>query len=166
MNINDNNARFFRIDVQLRYHWRADSEILTIINRRKKSAVTTELVKEGSNLQSQAQWDHNGTKIWVEKSTYQEGQKKTRGETSNVLISNWREKKESPTSTEVTSKILETRYRKGKHKNIPPETKMPEKMKPTEIRNPPPPTTLKTRWRHTSPGPTQQNRSRNIETDQ
>ena len=33
-NNNDNNARFFRIDGQLRYHWGADDEIMTIINRR------------------------------------------------------------------------------------------------------------------------------------
>ena len=37
MNNNDNNACFFRKDGQLRYHWGADDEIMTIINRRKTS---------------------------------------------------------------------------------------------------------------------------------
>ena len=45
MNNNNKNARFFRIDGQLRYHWGADDETLTIINRREKSPETAELVR-------------------------------------------------------------------------------------------------------------------------
>ena len=41
---NDQNARYFRIDRQLRYHWGADQEFITIINKRDKSPETSELV--------------------------------------------------------------------------------------------------------------------------
>ena len=41
---NDQNARYFRVDGQLRYHWGADQEIMTIINKRDKSPETSELV--------------------------------------------------------------------------------------------------------------------------
>ena len=75
MNNNENNARFFQIDGQLRYHWGADDEIMTIINRREKSPETTELVRRRIELT-------------VEKSTYQEDQKKMKGEKSNGLTSN------------------------------------------------------------------------------
>ena len=74
MNNNENNARFFQIDGQLRYHWGADDEIMTIINRREKSPETTELVRR--------------IELAVEKSTYQEDQKKMKGEKSNGLTSN------------------------------------------------------------------------------
>ena len=52
-NKNNRIARFFRIDGQLRYHWGADDEIVTFINRREKSPKTAELVrgrKEGQSL--------------------------------------------------------------------------------------------------------------------
>ena len=41
---NDQNARYFRVEGQLRYHWGADQEIMAIINRRDKSPETSELV--------------------------------------------------------------------------------------------------------------------------
>ena len=34
---NDQNARFFRVEGHLRYHWCIDQEIMVIINRRDKS---------------------------------------------------------------------------------------------------------------------------------
>ena len=42
-NIND--ARQFRKDRQIRYHWGADDEIMAIVNNRDKSPETTELVR-------------------------------------------------------------------------------------------------------------------------
>ena len=63
MNNNYNNARFFRIDGQLRYHWGADDEIMTIINRREKSPETTELVGRRIELARpgamRPQWNEN-----------------------------------------------------------------------------------------------------------
>ena len=41
---NDQNARYFRADGQLRYHWGADQEIMTVINKRDKSPETSALV--------------------------------------------------------------------------------------------------------------------------
>ena len=63
MNNNDNNARLFRIDGQLRYHWGADDEIMTNINRREKSPETTELVRRRRELARpgamRLQWNKN-----------------------------------------------------------------------------------------------------------
>ena len=50
MNNNDNNARVFRIDGQLRYHLGANDEMMTIINRREKSPETAELVRRRIEL--------------------------------------------------------------------------------------------------------------------
>ena len=41
---NDQHARYFRVDGHLRYHWGADQEIMTTINKRDKSPETSELV--------------------------------------------------------------------------------------------------------------------------
>ena len=41
---NDQNARYFRVVGQIRYHWGADQGIMTIINKREKSPETSELV--------------------------------------------------------------------------------------------------------------------------
>ena len=50
-NENDNqNARFFPTDGQLRYHWGADDQIMTIINRREKSPETAESVRRRIEL--------------------------------------------------------------------------------------------------------------------
>ena len=40
----DQNARYFRVEGQLRYHWGAEQEIVAIINRSDKSPETSELV--------------------------------------------------------------------------------------------------------------------------
>ena len=50
MHNNDNDARFFRIDGQLRYHWGAGDEIMTSINRREKWPQTVELVRRRIEL--------------------------------------------------------------------------------------------------------------------
>ena len=70
MHNNDNNARFFRIDGQLRYHWGADDEIMTIMKRREKSPETTELVRRRIELARpgamRPQWNKNlGRKIYL-----------------------------------------------------------------------------------------------------
>ena len=70
MNNNDNNARFFRIDGQLLYHWGADDEIMTIRNRREKSPETTELVRRRIELAKlgamRPQWNKNvGREIYL-----------------------------------------------------------------------------------------------------
>ena len=70
MNNNDNNARFFRMDGQLRYHWGADDEIMNIINRREKSPETTNLVKRRIELARpgamRPQWNKNlGREIYI-----------------------------------------------------------------------------------------------------
>ena len=50
-NINDNqNARYFRTDGQLRYRWGAADQIMTIINMREKSPETAELVRRRIEL--------------------------------------------------------------------------------------------------------------------
>ena len=70
MNNNDNNARFFRIDGQLRYHWGTDDGIITIINRRGKSPETAELVRRRIELPRPGamgpQWNKNlGIEIYL-----------------------------------------------------------------------------------------------------
>ena len=54
MNNNDNNARFFRIDGQLRYHWGADDEIMTIINRERNHRKLRNSSEEEWTSQGQA----------------------------------------------------------------------------------------------------------------
>ena len=44
---NDQNARYVRVDGQLRYHWGADKEIMTIINKRDKSPEVRNLSQGG-----------------------------------------------------------------------------------------------------------------------
>ena len=71
MKNNDSNARFFQIDGQLQYHWGADDERMTIINRREKSPETTELVRRRINLARpgamRPQWNKNhlGREIYL-----------------------------------------------------------------------------------------------------
>ena len=62
MNNNDNqNERFFQKDGQLRCHWGADDQIMTIINRRENSPETAELVNRRIELAkpgvTQPQWN-------------------------------------------------------------------------------------------------------------
>ena len=47
---NNNDARQFRNDLQIRYHWGIDDEIMAIINNRDKSPETTELVRRRTEL--------------------------------------------------------------------------------------------------------------------
>ena len=49
-NDENQNARQFRNDRQIRYHWGADVEIMAIINNRDKSPKTTELVRRRTEL--------------------------------------------------------------------------------------------------------------------
>ena len=50
-NINENQkARFFRPDKQLRYHWGADDQIMAIINKREKSPESTGLMRRRIEL--------------------------------------------------------------------------------------------------------------------
>ena len=49
-NDENQNARQFRNDRQIRYHWGADDEIMGIINNREKSPETTELVRRRTEL--------------------------------------------------------------------------------------------------------------------
>ena len=70
MNNNNNNARFFRIDGQLRYHWGADDEIMTIMNGREKSPETAELVRRRIELARpgamRPQWNkHLGREMYL-----------------------------------------------------------------------------------------------------
>ena len=70
MKNNDNNARFFHIDGQLRYHWGADDEFMNIINKREKSPETTELVRRRIELvrpgAMRPQWNRNlGREIYL-----------------------------------------------------------------------------------------------------
>ena len=67
---NDQNARYFRVDGQLRYHWGADQEIMTIINKRDKSPETSELVTRRKELAKpgamRPHWNKNlGREIYV-----------------------------------------------------------------------------------------------------
>ena len=63
INYIDNNARLFRIEGQLRYHWGADDEIMTILNRRDKAPKTRELVRRRTELARpgamRPQWNKN-----------------------------------------------------------------------------------------------------------
>ena len=47
---NDQKARYFRADGQLRYHWGADQEIMTVINKRDKSPETSALVTRKNRI--------------------------------------------------------------------------------------------------------------------
>ena len=67
---NDQNARYFRVDGQLRYHWGADQEIMTIINKRDKSPETLALVTRRIELAKPGAirllWNKNlGREIYV-----------------------------------------------------------------------------------------------------
>ena len=67
---NDQNARYFRVDGQLRYHWGADQEIMTIINKRDKSPETLALVTKRIELAKPGAirllWNKNlGREIYV-----------------------------------------------------------------------------------------------------
>ena len=67
---NDQNARYFRVDGRLRYHWGADQEIMTIINKRDKSPETSELVARRIELAKpgamRPHWNKNlGREIYV-----------------------------------------------------------------------------------------------------
>ena len=67
---NDQNARYFRLDGQLRYHWGADQEFMTIMNKRDKSPETSELVARRSELAkpgaTRSHWNKNlGREIYV-----------------------------------------------------------------------------------------------------
>ena len=67
---NDQNARYFRVDGQLRYHWGADQEIMTIVNKRDNSPETSELVTRRIELVKpgamRPHWNKNlGREIYV-----------------------------------------------------------------------------------------------------
>ena len=67
---NDQNARYFRVDGQLRYNWGADQEIKTIINKRDKSPETSALVTRRIELAKpgamRPYWNENlGREIYV-----------------------------------------------------------------------------------------------------
>ena len=89
---NDQNARYFRAEGQLRYHWGADQEIMAIINRRNKSPENSELVTRRIELAKpgamRPHWNKNlGLENYVPRRPA-----KTRGEKSNELIFNSRKK--------------------------------------------------------------------------
>ena len=70
MNKNENNARFFRTDVQLRHHWGADDDILAIVNKREKSPETVEIVRRSGELARpcamRPHWNKNlGREIYI-----------------------------------------------------------------------------------------------------
>ena len=64
-NANDNNqyARFFGIDGQLRYHWGADNEVKAVIKKREESLEISELVTRLIELArpsaKRPQWNRN-----------------------------------------------------------------------------------------------------------
>ena len=67
---NEQNARYFPVEGQLRYHWGADQEIMAIINRRDKSPETSELVTRQIELAKPGaigpHWNKNlGSEIYV-----------------------------------------------------------------------------------------------------
>ena len=67
---NNQNARYFSVDGQLRYLWGADQEIMTIINERDKTPETSELVARRIELAKpgamRPHWNKNlGREIYV-----------------------------------------------------------------------------------------------------
>ena len=69
-NDENQNGRQFRNDRQVRYHWHADDYIMAIINNRKKSPKTTELVRRRIELARpgamRSQWKKGlGREIYV-----------------------------------------------------------------------------------------------------
>ena len=69
-NHENQNARQFRNDWQIRYHWCADDSIMAIINSREKSHETTELVRKRTELARpgvmRPQWNRGlGREIYV-----------------------------------------------------------------------------------------------------
>ena len=64
------NAQYFRVEGQLRYHWGADEEIMSIINKRDKLPETSELVTRRIKLARpgvmRPHWNKNlGREIYV-----------------------------------------------------------------------------------------------------
>ena len=119
---NDQNARYFRLDGQLRYHWGADQEIMTIINKRDKSPETSELVARRIELAKpgamRLHWNNNlGREIYVPRRP----EENERREIKRIDLRPKR--KENLTLAEATSEILATKYRKEQDKKK--HTKMP-----------------------------------------
>ena len=153
---NDQNARYFRVDGQLRYHWSADQEIMTIINKRDKSPETSELVTKqielanpGSNEAALEQKPEQ--KILRTQTTG--GKRKKRDQTDRPQI---QKKRENHTLAAVISETLATKYHKEQNKT----------KKHSETPNQPPQATPKRRWQHTNTEPTPQYRYRNTATAQ
>ena len=149
MNNYDNNAGFFRIDGQLRYHWGADDDIMTFIDRREKSPETAELVRRRIDLARPGAmkplWNKNlCSEIYLPKRP----EENERREIKRIDLQ-LKRKKETPTLAEAISKTSETKYRKHNHKN---NNNRPTPKKTSKTTNSPPQTTPKMRWRHMSPG--------------
>ena len=92
---NDQNARYFRVEGQLRYNWGSDQEIMAINNRRDKSPETSELVTRRIELAKPGAMrlhrnKNLGREIYVPRRLEENKEGK-----SNELISNLRRKKES-----------------------------------------------------------------------
>ena len=104
------------MDGQLRYHWGADQEIMTIINKRDKSPAISELVTRQIELAKpgamRPHWNNNlGREIYVP--TRPEENKKRE---INGSISNSKVKRVNHTFAAAISETLATKYRKEQNK--------------------------------------------------
>ena len=152
---NDQNARYFPVDVQLRYHWGAGQEIMTIINKRSKSPETSELVTRRIELAKpgamRPHWNKNlGREIYVPR-------RPEENERREIKRIDFRLKRiGNLTSAAVIPEISAMKYRKERDKTN----------KHTKTPNQPPPTIPKKQQLPTNPEPTPQYRYRNTATAQ
>ena len=166
MNNNNNNARFFRIDGQLRYHWGADDEIRTIINRREKSPETRELVRRRIEPTRpgamRPQWNKTlGREIYLPKRP----EENERRELKRINLQWKRRERETHIGGSYFQDFGDDILQRQPQEQQQPQENNNNPQKITKTRNPPPQTTPKMRWRHTSLEHTQQYRSKNTETD-
>ena len=166
MSNNDNKARFVRIKGQLGYHWGADDEIMTIINRREKSPETTELVRRRIELAKpgalRPQWNKNlGREIYLPRRP----EETERREIKRIDLQLKRKERDTHNGGGYFQNFGDEIPQRRPQEQQQPEEKNNNPKKATKTRNPPPQTTPKMRWRHTSPEHIQQYRSKNTETD-
>ena len=111
-NDENQNERQFWNDRQIRYHWSADDDNMTIIKSRKKSPETTELVRRRTGLARpgamRPQWNR------AAKITCQGDRKKTKEGKQKELTSNWKENKSNHESAPDISETSATEYRKDR----------------------------------------------------
>ena len=156
---NDQNACYFRVEGQLRYHWGADQEIMPIINRRDKSPESSEWVTRRTELAkpgaTRPHWNKNlGREIFVPR----QAEENERREIKRIDLQLKQKKKNSTSAVDILE-ILETKYHKKQRASA---TKTKHTGTPNQLLQ----TILKKRWQPRNPELTPQYPSKSTATAQ